>query len=109
MRLPARQVHSQLCHPAFLCRVVPQFPFLPKRGPWMLWMLMAEGWKGLSSGLEGMRWLLTSARLLEGVASPLLGQGCSGGCSKAREGDVHPLHTTGLRATWVPGAAWPCR
>lgn len=104
----ARQVCGQLCHPAFLCRVVPGFPFLQKWGSRMLWMLMAKGYEWLSSGLEETRWLLTSARLLKGLKLPWLGQGCGGGCSKAREGDVHPLRATGLTATWVPGAARPC-
>lgn len=94
----ARQVHGQLCHTVFFCRGVPQFPFLQKWGSRMLWMLTAEGCEWLSNGLEGMRWLLTSARLLEGVASPWPWQGCTEGHSKAREGDVRPLHTMG----WWP-------
>lgn len=53
---------------------------------------VAQQWAGGDGGL------LTSARLLEGVASPWPWQGCTEGHSKAREGDVRPLHNMG----WWP-------
>lgn len=68
-----------------------------------MWLMDAldvdgRGCEWLSSGLEGMRWLLTSARLLEGVVSPWPWPGCTEGHGKAREGDVRPLRTVG----WWP-------